>query len=362
MANVEDKLRVELKRLQGPGDAEGVVELVLRRAARRRVTRRLATVALAFAVIAGTVAGAYALVKVFPRSGHTTPGGRLSPYPIVPHANGLIAYASGESGLKTVEPDGSAGPSIPTPGAAWLLAWSPDGTLIAVSIFPPVEGERAIWVMNADGSDQRRIASAENVSRPSWSPDGSSIAYAAKSGRTSAIHVVQANGSNDRTVYETQAPGTRAVFSAVFSPDGTQILFDQGTDAGFDIFVMNADGSDVEQLTTTGSDYDPHWSPDGTRIAFTRQGTGPQSDIYVMDADGSNVRQLTDGGPGKTNLYPEWSPDGTKIAYGAGKSGGPGGLVVMNPDGSDPVTLVRDGVLGISWQPRPASPSPTPAG
>jgi TolB protein len=116
---------------------------------------------------------------------------------------------------------------------------------------------------------------------------------------------------------------------------------------------MNADGSDVTRLTDGGHDYNPGWSPDGTMIAFTRQGVGAQSDIYVMDADGSNVRQLTDGGPGKTNLYPEWSPDGTKIAYVAGKNGGPGGLVIMNPDGSDPVMLVKDGVLGTSWQPVP---------
>ncbi|MDP9342700.1 MAG: DPP IV N-terminal domain-containing protein [Actinomycetota bacterium] len=360
MANVEDRLRDELRRLAEPGSPDGVVEIVFRRAARRRARKRLATVALALAVAVGTVAGTYLLVRVFPRSGHGTPAGGLSPAPIVPHANGLIAYANG-SVIHTITPEGSAGAAIPAPGDAWLLAWSPDGMQLAVTIFPPAEGDRTIWVMDADGSDPHRVASADNVSQASWSPDGSTLAYAAKNGKTSAIHIVRRDGSDDRTVYSTEAPGARAVFSAAFSPDGTQILFDQGTDSGFDVFVMNADGSDVRRLTHTGHDYDPHWSPDGTRIAFTRQGVGPQSDIYVMDADGSHVRQLTDGGAGATNLYPEWSPDGTKIAYVSGRNGGPGGLVVMNPDGTDPVILVKNGVLGISWQPVPVSTSPTPS-
>jgi dipeptidyl aminopeptidase/acylaminoacyl peptidase len=143
---------------------------------------------------------------------------------------------------------------------------------------------------------------------------------------------------------------------------GAHFKSHQGTESGFDIFVMNTDGSGVRRVTTTGHDYDPHRSPDGTRIALTRQEGPMQSDIFVMAADGSNVLRLTDGSPGMTNLDPEWSPDGSKIAYVAGKTGGPGGLVVMNVDGSDPVTLVPDGVLGISWQPLPAITSPTPTG
>ncbi len=280
-----------------------------------------------------------------------------SPAPIRRYDNGRIAYSlSTNSGMElhSMRPDGSDDRVIPTPpGSPWLHAWSPDGSRLAVSIFP-TGAERTIWVINADGSDAHEIAAAENVSVPSWSPDGTTIAYSASTDGRTEIHLVAADGGEDRIIRAEKAEGTFAIFSAKFSPDGTKILFDRGTDSGFDIFVMNVDGTDVRRLTTTGMDYDPHWSPDGTKIAFTRQ-QGSTSDIFVMNADGSDVRRLTDGGQGTTNLHPQWAPDGTKIAYLAGITGGPGGLVVINPDGSDPVELVGREVLGISWQPLPVS-------
>jgi TolB protein len=277
---------------------------------------------------------------------------------ITPHENGRIAYSlSASSGveLHSMRPDGSGDRVIPTPpGLPWNLSWSPDGSKLAVSIFPIGDGERTIWVMNSDGSDANRIASADNVSAPSWSPDGQTIIYAASESGQTGIHFVAANGTEDRTVHSEEAAGTSAIFSAELSPDGRTILFDKGTDAGFDIFIMNVDGTDVRPLTATGTDYNPDWSPDGTKIAFTRQ-EDATSDIFVMSADGTNVRRLTDGGSDATNLNPQWAPDGSKIAYEAGVTGGPGPLVVINPDGSDPVTLVDGEVLGLSWQPLPSS-------
>jgi WD40 repeat protein len=276
---------------------------------------------------------------------------------ITPHENGRIAYSlSTGSGveLHSIKPDGSGDHVIPVPsGDPWHVSWSPDGSQLAVSIFPAGDGERTIWVMKSDGSDAHQVAAADNVSAPSWSPDGKTIVYSASTSGQTEIHLVSADGSEDRTVHVEEATGTFAIFSAELSPDGRKIMFDRGTDAGFDIFVMNADGTDAQPLTTTGTDYNPDWSPDGTEIAFTRQEDAATSDIFVMKADGANVRRLTDGGSDNTYLNPQWAPDGTKIAYEAGVTGGPGPLVVINPDGSDPVTLVDGEVLGLSWQPLP---------
>ena len=376
MARLDDRLRRDLERAARPADPSGVYEGLIRRRERRRIARKAQAGALAVVVIAGSLAGVYGLSRVFAPGGPTS-GDQPSPVQVVPHENGRIAFSVSTSDgleLRTVLADGSSREIIPTPpGMPWLHAWSPDGSRIAVSIFPNGGGDRAIWVMNADGSDPVQVAAAENVSVPSWSPDGTTIAYSAKVEGRTEIHLVSADGNDDRIVHAEGAEGTFAVFSAKFSPDGTEILFDRGTDSGFDIFVINVDGTDVRRLTTTGTDYDPHWSPDGTQIAFTRQEivevdnqARATSDIFVMNEDGTDVRRLTDGGSNATNLYPEWSPDGTKIAYVGGVTGGPGSLVLMNADGSNEVTLVEGEVLGISWQPLPATeisiePSPTPS-
>lgn len=320
---------------------------------------------LGVAVVAASVLGVIGLARVLQPTGKTS-AVDVTPTPIIPHDNGRIAYSiSTNAGMElhSVQSDGSDDRPIPTPpGLPWLHAWSPDGSRLAVAVFPTGGGERAIWVMNADGSDATQVASAENVSVPSWSPDGSAIAYTARTDGRTEIHLVGPDGSSDRIVHGEGAEGTFSIFSAQFSPDGTKILFDRGTDSGFDIFVMDTDGTDVRQVTTTGSDYDPHWSPDGNQIVFTRQEIverGGQSfatsDIFVMDADGSQVRRLTNGDDRSTNLYPTWSPDGTRIAYLAGITGGPGALVVMDADGSNPTQLVKSDVLGISWQPLPSS-------
>ena len=373
---LDERLRHELDQAAQPADPSGIYEHLIRRRERRQIGRKVGRGVLAVAVVVGSIAGVYGLSQVF-ESGEGTPGVDPSPVPITPHENGRIAFSfSAGQGfdLRTVMPDGSQEEVIPTPpGTPWLHAWSPDGTRIAVSIFPNGDGDRAIWVMNADGSEPVRVAAAENVSVPSWSPDGTTIAYTARLEGRTEIHLVSADGTNDRIVHAEGAEGTFAVFSAKFSPDGTEILFDRGTDSGFDIFIMEVDGTGVRPLTNTGTDYDPHWSPDGTQIAFTRQETvevdgqsRATSDIFVMNADGTDVRRLTDGGSDATNLYAEWSPDATKIAYLAGITGGPGSLVVMNADGSDPTVLAKGEVLGISWQPLPTTddpvePSPTPS-
>ena len=165
-----------------------------------------------------------------------------------------------------------------------------------------------------------KIVEGDNMSRPSWSPDGSELVVAVDTKQGSSIHIVKPDGTGDRVIGATIQD--KDYFSASFSPDGTHLVFDKGTDSGFGIFVMNVDGSGLRRISAGTSDYNPSWSPDGTRIVFTRQEKGAESDIYVMDPDGSNVDRLTNDGPGVTNLDAEFSPDGARIAYIAGVAGG----------------------------------------
>jgi hypothetical protein len=89
-----------------------------------------------------------------------------------------------------------------------------------------------------------------------------------------------------------------------WSPDGSQIAFESNLDGDMEIFVMNADGTNVRQIThNTLHDEGPAWSPDGTRFAFTRGPDNLHGDIWVMSADGSDARQLTSW------AGPEESPD-----------------------------------------------------
>ena len=356
---LDERLQRELDTVGRPADPSGVYEDLIRRRERRRIAHRVRAGALAIVVLAGSIVGVVMLSHVFGSRGETAPVQPLQPVPPVASANGLVAFTTNEA-IVVQATDGSDRHDIPAPGSglAWHIAWSPGGDRLAVAVFG--DPGRSLWVMNADGSNPMLIAQGDNVSRPSWHPDGQHLTYSMEGDGTTEVHVTRSDGTDDHVVYSEAAPGTYAVFSAAFSPDGSRILFDAGTESGYDIFVMGADGSNVRRLTHTGSDYNPSWSIDGSRILFTRQEEASESDIFVMDADGSNVDRMTDDGRAFTNLNPQFSPDGTLITYEAAKNGGTGPIVVMDADGSHARTLIPVEVLGFSWQPVPSSTSPSP--
>jgi 3-deoxy-D-manno-octulosonate 8-phosphate phosphatase (KDO 8-P phosphatase) len=108
-----------------------------------------------------------------------------------------------------------------------------------------------------------------------------------------------------------------------------------------DIYTVTAFGGAVEtQLTVfNGTDMDPNWAPDGNKIAFisTRGGSGAPN-IFVMNADGSDVTALTEG---SFNTSPQWSPDGRLIAFISLRDGNPE-IYVMNADGSNQTRLTNN--------------------
>jgi Tol biopolymer transport system component len=128
------------------------------------------------------------------------------------------------------------------------------------------------------------------------------------------------------------AAGTVAVRSTAAPGLTGRIVFTSNRSGNFDIWVMNADGTGLQQLTTTrGGDRIPAWSPDGSQIAFMKASFNP--DLYVMNANGTNARRLTDAVD--EDCCPDWSPDGSKIVFHSRRSGQQFDIYVMNADGSN---------------------------
>ena len=268
----------------------------------------------------------------------------------------------------------------------WPPVWSPDGRRIAfvrgrgAHKYGNAERDSDIYLANADGSGRRRLTqSPQRDGDPVWSPDGRRLAFVrVRYGVGDRllgfgdIYLVNADGSGLRRLVRAISPLVRMPggptwgFSAnpAWSPDGRRIAFVSNRDGSDDIFVVNADGSGLRNLTRSrGNDHDPVWSPDGRVIAFQGHRARPseqeravcrghcdREEIYTVNADGSGLRRLTRnwGGDGA----PAWSPDGRKILYQHRND-----IWVMNADGTGKRDITRsvtqpfaiDG--GAAWSP-----------
>lgn len=118
--------------------------------------------------------------------------------------------------------------------------------------------------------------------------------------------------------------------------DVARIAFISDRDGNQELYVMNADGSNLKRLTDTEhNEQNPSWSPDGTKIAFVAESDGglPLYKHYVMDADGTGLVEVAEAYNMSRQAAYDWSPDGTQFAIGAV------GARVVNVDGSGEVVL-----------------------
>ena len=217
--------------------------------------------------------------------------------------------------------------------------------------------EKDICAMNADASEQKRLIATPGLEEsPVWSSSFDKIAFTC-SGRDGEgdkdICVMNADGSGQQVITHTGTNPNHAKddYDPSWSPDGTKLAFTSKRGGNLAVYTMNTDGTGVKKLTQSGAlDYDPAWSPDGTKIAVTSYRhyvdgrLTPRRDIYVMNADGTDQTPLVTDHAAATT--PAWSPDGTKIAYTGNSDPGLYGtwyydVFVKNLDGSGKKNLTK---------------------
>jgi Tol biopolymer transport system component len=292
-------------------------------------------------------------------------------------ASGRIAFESTRDGnleIYTMKANGSDTIRLTNnPAADSDPNWSADGKKIAFTTNR--DGNWEIYVMDADGSNPRNISNnAGDEAYPAWSADGRKIAFTSNRDGNQEIYLMDVDGSQQTRLTTDERDDN----FPDWSPDGKNLVFQSNPKMNYDDFeiqVMNSFGSGRTNLTTNSGCLYPAWSGDGKKIAYISNGSRSW-EIYVMNADGSEPVILTEKRMRQTypknftvNSSPVWSGDGLKIVFVSARDGN-AEIYMMNADGSNQTNLSNNAAYdgfpdwysdaaAVSSAPA-ADPTPTP--
>lgn len=186
---------------------------------------------------------------------------------------------------------------------------------IAATRIAYIRGQ-SIRIVDSDGADEITVPTEPDVISPGWSPDGTTLVYNTF-GTSPKVMLMDLATGRSRTLVGQQRNVT--YLTPVFMPDGKTIVYARSGENGSDLFSVSAAGGGTPHRLTSGQGTDnnsPTISPDGRRIVFTSGRLG-RPELYIMDADGTNVNVLTDFESSEKNYRADadWSPDGRTVAY-----------------------------------------------
>ena len=290
-------------------------------AAARRCNRWVLGV-LAAAVAAGTAPGSSVRAAPGPRR-ITTDGRRKQDLAWSPDGRLLacsLYHTAGQIGVALFDPAGRLVRLLSTDPVEMAPAWSPDGKRLAFVhvTHSGTDGELDIHEMDLEGKTRRPVIEERKAfdMYPSWSPDGRQLLFTTTRDRTQEIYVSRADGTAPRRL--TSDPSLKQ--HPCWSPDGKEIAFNSNRDGNFDIYTLDIEGQNLLRLTRErASDTWPAWSPDGRHIAFVSRRDG-NPEVYVMNRDGAGARNLSRA-PGFDDC-PAWMPDGRTLTWVSDRDGG----------------------------------------